>query len=179
MSTECPRAMTVFSPLRRPGALVRNVVFWLHHGAGQQVRALKFIHFAHFALVRRFPDHGQPPERLAHSLLMFESNYDDTFAEYIDTFAYEAPRTLRWLWWKAFGFPGPRPTTPFKSYIKKNEFFIDHYYCANRGATTREILAALELERRHRRLAARAAGLSPERFAAEYRRFVRDAQELL
>jgi hypothetical protein len=171
--------MTVFSPLRRAGALARTVVFWLRRGTGQRVRALKFIHFAHFALIRRFPDHGQPPEHIRHSLLMFESNYDDAFSEYIDTFAYEAPGTLELLWWRAFGFPGPRPTTPFKSYIKKNEFFIDHYYCAHGAATTREILAALELERRHRRLAARAAALPPDRFAAEYRRFVRDAQELL
>jgi hypothetical protein len=171
------QAMTVFSLLRPGGMLLAQLVLGL--GRRRQpdtIRALSFIHFARLAIIRRFPDHDQDPEEIREPLLLFESNYDGTFGQYIDTFAQAIPRKMWAFWGSSYGFPGVNPVTPFKRYIRANEFSIDHYYSAYPEASTAMIGAALKLAGPHAEFHRRARTLTPEQFAREYRAFITEVQ---
>lgn len=179
------RAMTVFSPVRpwyRPpgGVLWLRVVFTVGRavtGGKSKIRQLSFIHFARWVIIRRFPDHGQPRDPVRRPLLMFESNYNGTFDQYIDAFSYILTRGMTAIWGTSYGFPGPLPVTPFKRYIRGNEFTVDHYYSAYPAATTTMIKSALALREPLRAFNLRAATLDPTQFAAEYRKLLTRAQD--
>jgi hypothetical protein len=137
---------------------------------------LGVIHDVHFALIRRFPDHGQPPERIGQHLMLFESNYDGGFDDYIDAFSAIVPRWMKRFWGSSYGFPGPLPVTPFKDYIRRNEFGADHWYHAHPGASSRMINSALALARSEAPFRAEAAELSPADFEARYRQLLASVQ---
>jgi hypothetical protein len=145
------------------------------------LRQLSFIHFARWSIVDRIPFNGPPqsPERLRYAYFFFESNFNGTWEDYIDTFAFVLPRRIRATWITSFNFPGPLPTGPFKAYIGRNEFDVDHYYSAYAEATTTMINAALRLADRYERFQAENADLSPEQFAAAYRRLLMSSQRHL
>jgi hypothetical protein len=179
------RAMTVLS-LVRPWYRWPGGVLWLRlvfkvgrtfAGSGSEVAELSFIHFLQFVIIDRLPNFGQPRERLRQPLLMFESNYNGTFDQYIDTFSSRLTERMKTFWGTSYGFPGPQPVTPFKSYIRGNEFRVDHYYSAYPTATTTMITSALALSKPLRAFTIRAATISPEEFGDEYRRFLTEMQE--
>jgi hypothetical protein len=142
----------------------------------RRLRQLGAIHASHFALIDRFPDHGQVPEDVRQHLVMFESNYDGGFDQYIDAFSAIVPGWMKAFWGTSYGFPGPEPVSPFKDYIHANEFQIDHYYCAHPQATTRMIESALRFQRRHAPFHEHARTLSPEEFDRTYRSLLSESQ---
>jgi hypothetical protein len=151
----------------------------LGRSIGARVRAMGFIHSSHFVLIRHFPRQGQPAEDVGKSLLLFVSDYDGGFNEYIDGFSAVIPTGMKVFWGTSYGFPGPRPVTPFKAYIAANEFRADHMYSAHPDATTRMIVSALEFRDRHESFHAKACELSPPEFDKEYRKFLAETQEYL
>jgi hypothetical protein len=151
----------------------------LGRGIGARVRAMGFIHSSHFALIRRFPRQGQPAEDVGKSLLLFVSDYDGGFDEYIDGFSAVIPTGMKVFWGTSYGFPGPRPVTPFKAYIAANEFRADHGYSAHPDATTRMIVSALGFRDRYESFRARAHDMSPAEFDREYRKLLAETQEHL
>jgi hypothetical protein len=171
------RAMTVFS-LVKPGGvnLLRLVLSIGRRQRPSVIRDLSSIHFARLAIIRRFPDHDQPPDELRQPLLLFESNYNGMFDQYIEDFTDAIPVKMTAFWQTSYGFPGVVPVSWFKAYIRANEFTVDHYYCAYSRATTRTIAAALRLRARHAEFYERARTLSPERFVREYRAFLTEVQ---
>jgi hypothetical protein len=181
------RAMTVFTPVQpryRPpgGVLWLNAVFTFARtfpSRASTIRELSFIHFARWIVIRRLPDHGQPPDRLRQPLLMFESNYNGTFDQYIDAFASILTRGMSAIWGTSYGFPGPQPVAPFKRYIRANEFVADHYYSAYPTATTTMVKSALALRKPLKTFTVRAGTVSPARFCQEYRKFLTEMQDHL
>jgi hypothetical protein len=142
-----------------------------------RVRALRFIHASHFGLIRRFPRQGQPADDVHKCLLLFVSDYDGDFAEYIDGFSALIPTGMKLFWGTSYGFPGPLPVTPFKEYVAVNDFHADHAYTAHPDASTRTIVAALAFRELYERFQKTAHTLSPEDFEDEYRKLVAIAQE--
>jgi hypothetical protein len=171
------RAMTVFS-LVKPGGvnLLRLVLAIGRRQRPSVVRGLSSIHFARLAIVRRFPDHDQDPDELRQPLLLFESNYNGSFDQYIDDFTDTIPLKMTAFWWTSYGFPGVTPVVWFKDYIRANELTADHYYSAYPRATTRTIDAALRLRARHAEFHERARTLSAKRFLRQYRAFLTEVQ---
>lgn len=177
--------MTVFSPIRpwyrRPGGglLRMRLVFWYARTfpkGGDAVRELSFIHFSRFLIIRGLPDYGQPPEHLRQPLLMFESNYNGTFGQYIDAFSHSLTSAMKHFWGTSYGFPGPKPVTPFETYIRANEFVANHYYSAYPQATTTMIRSALELSGPLEEFTMRALTMGPKQFSHEYRQFLTERQ---
>jgi hypothetical protein len=137
---------------------------------------LSFIHFARWSLIERVrPDGG----RLAHAYLLFQSNFNDDINAYVDAFSQVVPLRMRAMWQGVFGFPGPRPVDRFLDYVVTNVTPTHYYYCAYGEASSTMICAALELRERHERFRDRCAGLSDDRFASEWSRFLEEAQRLL
>ena len=75
------------------GASCSPLVFWVgRHVTStlEEAPALSFIHYARWVVIRRFPDGGRG-ERLGHTYLFFESNFNGTWDQYIDAFSEVVP----------------------------------------------------------------------------------------
>ena len=75
---------------------------------------------------------------------------------------------MRAVWGGSYGFPGPLPVSPFKDYIRRNEFVADHFWSAYPEASTTMVLSALEVQERLR--ARPRADAHPGAVRAAYRR---------
>ena len=171
------RAMTLFTPVRRwarfpvAGWLATEVVFlWVRANltGSSDIKKLSFIHFARWGIIRDIPDLGQPVERLEHPMFMFESNYNGTFEQYIDAFSKVLESGMTAFWFTSAGFPGPLPVQPFKDYIRRNEFVLDHYYSAYPTESATQVVMALELRDRHITFRNAAADCEPAEFASRF-----------
>jgi hypothetical protein len=171
-------AITVLTPVRRWGPLVLWLVFWAGRNIAatlKKLEALSFIHYARWAVVKHFPD-DRGGERLNHTYLLFESNFNGTWDQYIDAFSEIVPFRMKAIWGTSFGFPGPLPVEPFKGYIRRNEFVANHYFSAYPGATTTEIVSAAHVEAALGELVNNSRGLDPDSFDAAYRAFLTEVQ---
>jgi hypothetical protein len=171
-------AITVLTPVKPWGRPLLAVVFWAgrHITATlKKLQALSFIHYARWAVIPRFPDGGRG-ERLHHTYLFFESNFNGTWDQYIDAFSEVVPLRMKAIWGTSYGFPGPIPVEPFKDYIRRNEFVANHYWSAYPHATTTEIISAARVAAALDRFRRQSAGLEPDAFKAAYEAFLTSVQ---
>ncbi|MDQ3647572.1 MAG: hypothetical protein M3433_03120 [Actinomycetota bacterium] len=144
------------------------------------LRKLSFIHFARWTLVDEIPTGGSGErERLRHTYLFFESNYNGTWSQYIDAFSYVVPQHIEAIWKSSYGFSGAVPAHPFKKYITAHEYTAEHYYSAYPEASATMVLSALELRHNLDRLRRNAFSMSPDEFDETWRRFLTDNQRHL
>jgi hypothetical protein len=163
-------AITVLTPIKREGPLVLMAVFWAGRHIKETLKKLEqlsFIHYARWAVVDRFPD-LDGGEELGHDYLLFESNFNGTWDQYIDAFSEVVPFRMKAIWGTSYGFPGPDPVEPFKEYIRRNEYVANHYWSAYPGATTTEIISAEHVEAALDEFRAHARELEPEAFQRAY-----------
>ena len=163
-------AITVLTPVKWHGPLLLAVVFWVGRHVTwtlKKLQMLSFIHYARWVMVKRFPDGGQG-EKLHYPYLMFESNFNGSWDQYIDAFSEVVPARMKGIWGTSYGFPGPIPVEPFKDYIRANEYVANHYYNAYPGATTTEIISAAKVTAAVDELSARAANLDAAGFKTAY-----------
>jgi len=173
-------AMNVLTPMR-PGRTWLNA--WLFHMARALperlagLLGLSIIHFARWVVIRRdqWPDIGQGRERLMNDYMLFCSNFNGTWDQYIDAFADGIPSGLDTFWWASTKYPKSIPVTPFKAYIRANQIDTDYYYNAVPGAAQRDVRAALRVRRAVLKLAA-AHAEGPQGFAQAFRDTLRSVQ---
>jgi hypothetical protein len=168
-------AITVISPVKWWGRAALPLVFF----AGRhltftlaKLQQLSFIHYARWAVISRFPG----GERRRYPYLLFESNFNGTWDQYIDAFSEVVALRMKAIWGTSYGFPGPLPVEPFKQYIRRNEFVANHYWSAYPGATTTEIVSAGRVEAALTALREHAGELEPEAFKAAYESFLAEVQ---
>ncbi len=141
---------------------------------------LSFIEFARWVIVprRRFPflNHGQAQEDLQYDYLLFFSNFNGTWNQYIDAFSSVLSRGLNLIWRWSEKFPGSVPITPFKEYIAQVQFDTDYYYTAYPYATANDLKAAHIVQASLDQLAQQANTSNPQQFADAYLRFVLQVQ---
>ena len=104
---------------------------------------LSIIHFARWVIIKRdsWPDLGQGKQKLKNDYMLFCSNFNGTWDQYIDAFSDGIPSGLDLLWFSSMKYPHSIPITPFKGYIRANQIDTDYYYnsVAGRRATRRQI----------------------------------------
>lgn len=162
--------MTVFSLLWRGGRFIQWLVFFVGGpGRPADIDRLAMIHFARLAVIRRFPDYGQDRDKLRQPLQLFESNYNGSFDQYIDTFVDAIPDRMTAFWGTSYGFPRGLPLGPFKRYIDANQFPIAHYYVRNPMATARIVGSAVRIAQANAELRRDAPNLDPDAFADRFR----------
>jgi len=110
----------------------------------------------------------QPEEQLKYDYLLFFSNFNGTWNEYIDAFSAVLSSGLNLIWRWSEKFPGSVPVTAFKRYISLVQFDTDYYYTAYPYATTSDVKAAIRVDDALQEFANRAAGLTPEEFQQSY-----------
>jgi hypothetical protein len=163
-------AITVLTPVRRGGPLLLWLVFWAGRNITetlQKLQTLSFIHYARWAVIERFPDQGEG-ERLQYSYLLFESNFNGTWDQYIDAFAQVMPARFKFFWGSSYNFPGPMPTGPFREWVRRHHYPVGHYYAARPDGTATVVLSALALERQLRQFARESAGWDAATFKTRY-----------
>ena len=167
-------AMNVLTPVPRALTWLQRAIFMLVRAAPAALAGLlglKLIHFARWVIVRRrdWPDLGQGPQSMAHDYVLFMSNFNGTWDQYIDAFADGIPAGLDLLWYASTKYPHSIPISSFKAYITANQFQTGYYYNATPGAAQRDIKAALRVRRELIALAELHPRADAATFAAAYR----------
>jgi len=140
-------ALTTLTPLPRfwSPALKLLLRIKTRQGPDKTLRRLSFIHAAYWVVIDRFPLQRRPSR---YSYLLFISNFNGSWFDYIDVFSTAVPEKMALLWGSSYGYPGARPPRAFTAHIRANDRPLEHYYSAYPGATTTEIASALRVHER-------------------------------
>jgi hypothetical protein len=162
--------MNVITPMRPWKTWINRFIFMVARTQPQQLSGLlglSIIHFARWVMIRQdqWPDLGQGKPKLANDYMLFVSNFNGTWDQYIDAFSDGIPDGLDLFWYSSTQYPGSVPITAFKNYIRANQIDTDSYYNATPGSAQRDIKAALRLWRAIDRLAVQHASLDAAAFA--------------
>ena len=176
-------AMNAITPMKpwKTWAL-RGFFFILGHvkPLQQDLIDLSFIEFARWVVLprQRFPflGNGQVEEDLRYDYLLFFSNFNGTWNQYIDAFSAVLSNGLNLIWRWSEKFPGSVPVTGFKEYIARVQFDTDYYYTSYPDATANDLKSAHIVQSAFDSLSAQAETCTAEEFGEAYLRFVIQAQ---
>ena len=155
-------AMNVVTPSKPRFTWINRLLFMAARGMPERLfglLGLSLIHVARWVIIKPddWPDLGQGKQRIDNDYMLFCSNFNGTWDQYIDAFSDGIPNGLNLFWFSATKYPLSIPVTPFKTYITHNQISTDYYYNATPGAAQRDIKtslntydAVLELEEAHR-----------------------------
>src|SRR5580692_3710392 len=146
-------AMNAVTPMKPWKTWILRVIFfalWHIKPIQKDLINLSFIQFARWVIIPRdrFPFLGQSQKReqLQYDYLLFFSNFNGTWNQYIDAFSAVLSNGLNLIWRWSEKFPGSVPVTGFKEYIARVQFDTDYYYTAYPEATTNDVKAALRVQ---------------------------------
>jgi hypothetical protein len=165
-------ALTTLTPMPRIWALPLKLLLKVKSrlGPDKTLRRLSFIHVAYWVVIDRFP---LEKRRNRYGYLLFISNFNGSWFDYIDVFSTAVPQKMALLWGTSYGYPGARPPRAFTQHIRANDRPLEHYYSAYPGATTTEIASALRVDQQFQtELAPVAATGDPGRLAQTWRDFL-------
>jgi hypothetical protein len=171
-------AMNAITPMKPWKTPILKLIFFLLgliKPLQKDLKNLSFIHFARWVTVGRhdFPrlSEQQPREELQYDYLLFFSNFNGTWNQYIDAFSSVLYRGLNAIWFWSEKYPGSRPVTDFKRYITLVQFDTDYYYNVYPHAATNDVKAALRAHDALEAFARNSQALSPEEFGKAWRQF--------
>ena len=165
--------MNVVTPSNPKITWINRLMFMAARGLPSNLMGLlglSLIHFARWVIIKPkdWPDLGQGKQDLQNDYMLFCSNFNGTWDQYIDAFSDGIPKGLDLFWYSATKYPHSIPVTPFKNYITYNQIGTDYYYNATPGAAQRDVKTSLRvydaiiaLEKAH-------ADQSPEEFRKTY-----------
>ena len=173
-------ALTTLTPVGRRGFFLP----WLLHLVQRTgitlppLQQLSFINFAHWSIVRRFPNDGPPqgPDPKRSRQMLFESNFNGTWDQYFDAFAQVMTFNFKLFWGSSPKFPGPMPTGPFRDWIRAHNTDANHYYCAYPDGTATTIRSSLALQRELALFAQTTSHMDPAQFQRAFETFVTQVQ---
>jgi hypothetical protein len=168
-------AMNVVTPVRPWLTWLQHLIFMYSRCMPSTLGGLlglKLIHFARWVIIRRhqWPDLGQGRTTLRNDYMLFCSNFNGTWDQYIDAFSDGIPDGLDMFWYASTKYPHSVPISSFKAYIGHNQIDTNYYYNATPGSAQRDIKRALRLLAALRRLEQVHAKTDAATFAAAYRR---------
>jgi hypothetical protein len=176
-------AMNAITPMKPwKTGILRTAFFVLWHVKPLQkdLIDLSFIEFARWVILPRdrfpFVGKGQLKEKLQYDYLLFFSNFNGTWNQYIDAFSAVLSKGLNLIWRWSEKFPGSVPVTLFKEYIARVQFDTDYYYTSYPHATANDVKSAHIVQSSLDSLAARAGNYNPQQFADAYLEFVLQVQ---
>ena len=142
---------------------------------------LSLIHYARWAIIKKFPhlDESQPKEELKYHYMLFFSNFNGSWAQYVDSFHMSIPNGLDLLWYKNVKYPNSVPLQPFHTYITDNQIWTNHYYNAYPMAASNDIKGAQELKDALTVFISDSDGDDPGTFQKRYERLLLDQERNL
>ncbi|MGH8573700.1 MAG: hypothetical protein ACREX8_14175 [Gammaproteobacteria bacterium] len=134
-------ALTPIIPGRR--AQLQQVLVTLREriasGEPSPLEEIGTVHFARWVVVPDDQDGGQ---------LLFTSNFDGPWDDYIEDFAAQAATSFDAIYSNCVGWPerGSLDVDAFKAYVRAHQIPEDIYYRAYSMATVRQVKAGLKLK---------------------------------
>lgn len=167
-------AMNVVTPSNPKTTWINRLLFMATRGLPSTLMGLlglSLIHFARWVILKpdQWPDLGQGKEDLQFDYVLFCSNFNGTWDQYVDAFSDGIPFGLDFLWFSAVKYPMSIPITPFKDYITFNQINTDYYYNATPGSAQRDVKTSLLVYDEVLKLAELHRSATPEEFAAAYK----------
>jgi len=144
-------AMNVITPMKPSHTWITKFIFMMSRSIPSTLGGLlglSIIHFARWVVIKRddWPTMGEiEKQKLSNDYMLFCSNFNGTWDQYIDAFSDGIPGGLDLLWYTSTKYPHSIPITPFKNYINHNQLTTDYYYNATPGAAQRDIKAAIRV----------------------------------
>ncbi|MGG7055997.1 hypothetical protein [Nitrosomonas sp. ANs5] len=142
-------AMNVITPIRWTTAWLNKLIFWVALKKPSTLRGLitlSLIHYARWVIIgkNQFPhlDSSQPKEKLHYSYMLFFSNFNGSWDQYVDSFTFAIPGGLDLFWKWNIRYPKSVALTPFHHYIRYNQIETIHYYNAYPLATSNDVKSA-------------------------------------
>jgi len=125
-------ALNVLTPMKPRKTWINTFIFIAARALPDKLAGLlglSIIHFARWIMLRRdqWPDLGQGQEQLANDYMIFCSNFNGTWDQYIDAFSDGLPNGLDMFWYASTKYPKSVPITPFKDYIRANQIYTYYY----------------------------------------------------
>jgi hypothetical protein len=167
--------MNVITPLRWYTAWISRLIFWY---AGKNpsstlgLLTLSLIHYARWVVIKpsQFPrlSPEQPPEDLKYNYMMFFSNFNGSWDQYVDSFSSAIPTGLNLFWVLNIKYPRSVPMLPFHRYITSNQIWTDHYYNAYPMASANDIKSAKRVRDGLRGFIAGTEKATADEFQAKY-----------
>lgn len=148
-------AMNVITPIKRWQAYINKLHFWVldlpfFSRKLKGLITLSLIHYARWVIVHpnQFPrlSPEQPKEDLKYSYMLFFSNFNGSWKQYVDSFHMAIPKGLDLIWDHNIRYPKAVPLEPFHSYILHNQIWTEYYYNAYPMASSNDVKSALELK---------------------------------
>jgi len=175
--------VTPMKPWKTPFLRLIFFLLWNIKSKQQDLINLSFIEFARWVIIPKhsfpFLANGQQKEHLQYDYLLFFSNFNGTWNQYIDAFSAVLSKGLNLIWRWSEKYPGSVPITPFKQYIAQVQFDTDYYYTAYPQATANDVKSAHIVQQAVNTLSSKAESLTPEQFQQAYLQFVLTVQSHL
>lgn len=131
---------------------LNRFIFWLaglpvfQKSAFGGLLTLSLIHYARWVILRDkdFPvlSDNQPREKLKYGYMLFFSNFNGSWTQYVDSFSSAIPGGLNLLWHRNIGWPNAVPETPFNKYVVSKQIWTEHYYNAYPLASSNDVKSA-------------------------------------
>lgn len=176
-------AMNVITPMRWYMAWINKLIFKIALMKPATLRGLvtlSLIHYARWVIIgkNQFPHVApdQPKEDLRYSYMLFFSNFNGSWDQYVDSFTFAIPSGLDLFWKWNIRYPRSVALTPFHKYIQYNQVETTHYYNAYPLATSNDIKSAKKVKQALLEFDAQSAELPAEEFAAHYNALLRNLQ---
>lgn len=142
-------AMSVITPIRWYTVWLNKLIFWAALKIPSTLSGLitlSLIHYARWVFIGKnhFPhlDPSQPKERLHYSYMLFFSNFNGSWDQYVDSFTFAIPGGLDLFWKWNIRYPKSVALEPFHHYIQYNQIETLHYYNAYPLAASNDIKSA-------------------------------------
>ena len=176
-------AMNVITPIRWWTAWINRLIFRVatsRPGTLKGLITLSLIHYARWVIIPRnaFPhlDPSQPVENLHYSYMMFFSNFNGSWEQYVDSFTFAIPAGLDQFWKWNIRYPKSVPLTPFHEYIRHNQIDTLHYYSAYPMAASNDVKSAHKLREAVLQFDAKSSNKPRDEFLADYHALLNDVQ---
>ncbi len=121
-------ALTVITPII-PEKLcdLKMILAGIQADPSTSIAKISTIHFARWVIIDD------------ETRLLFTSNFDGLFEDYIQDFVRETPEGLDRIWENCVGYPGSIPIDSFFDYINKHKFDNNAFYAAYPHLTVPDI----------------------------------------
>jgi hypothetical protein len=177
-------AMNVITPMRWYTSWANRFFFFVAGAFPSTtlgLRTLSLIHYARWVILtpgqfpRLSPD--QPKEDLKYHYMLFFSNFNGSWDQYVDSFSSAISGGLDLFWKLNVKYPRSVPMLPFHKYITSNQIWTDYYYSAYPMASSNDVKSAKVLrEKLLQFIDASATIVDPDAFQKQYNRLLIELQ---
>ena len=172
-------AMNVITPIRWYKVWINRLIFKIALSKPSTLKGLitlSLIHYARWVIIPRngFPhlDSSQPKENLSYAYMMFFSNFNGSWDQYVDSFTFAIPSGLDLFWKWNVRYPKSVPLAPFHKYIRHNQIDTSHYYSAYPMAASNDVKSAKKLKQALINFSAVSISKTSDEFLVDYNRLL-------